>query len=85
MLSVASLPIGAPGPTLHWRNTDMEQVVFMVMVINFMMMMKVMMPELAQHRHGAGDLVMVCPLLLEHVKTVTEKDAAIMKTHPRAE
>jgi len=25
MLSVASLPIGAPGPTLHWRNTDMEQ------------------------------------------------------------
>ena len=59
MLSVASLPIGAPGPTLHWRNTDMEQVVFMVMVINFMMMMKVMMPELAQHRHGAGDLVMV--------------------------
>ena len=56
MLSVASLPIGAPGPTLHWRNTDMEQVVFMVMVINFMMMMKVMMPELAQQRHGAGEL-----------------------------
>ena len=39
MLSVASLPIGAPGPTLHWRNTDMEQVIFMVMVIIFMMMM----------------------------------------------
>ena len=60
MLSVASLPIGAPGPTLHWRNTDMEQVIFMVMVIILMMMMrkmKVMMPELAQNRHGAGELV----------------------------
>ena len=38
MLSVASLPIGAPGPTLHWRNTDMEQVIFMMMVIIFMVM-----------------------------------------------
>ena len=43
MLSVASLPIGAPGPTLHWRNTDMEQVVFMVMVIITMMMMMMVM------------------------------------------
>ena len=64
MLSVASLPIGAPGPTLHWRNTDMEQVIFMLMVIIFMMMMwwyliskmKVMMPQLAQNIHGASEL-----------------------------
>ena len=32
----------------------------------------------------AGDLLMVCPLLLDHVKGVVEKDAAIMKNIRKA-
>ena len=42
MLSVATLPIGAPGPLLPWLKTDMEQVKLFKIISLMMTMMKMM-------------------------------------------
>ena len=43
MLSVAPLPIGAPGPLLPWLNTDMEQVTMHMMMMLLMSMIMIML------------------------------------------
>lgn len=51
MLSVATLPIGAPGPTLPWLKTDMEQVMLLMFkMVILMKMFILMMDEIRDER-----------------------------------